>query len=135
MPVDDIAERLREVELEVGSRRAEHQIDPTLDRVAALVSLLGDPHRAFPIVHVTGTHGKAPTTPMMKSLLLEPGLRTGRFPSPHLVSMRERICVDGEPLSAERFIELYEEICRDVQLVEARPNARVRFLAGLTGLG
>ena len=88
--MDDIAERLREVELEIGSRRAEHQIDPTLDRVAALVSLLGDPHRAFPIVHVTGTNGKTSTTRMIESLLRERGLRTGRFTSPHLVSMRDR---------------------------------------------
>ena len=48
----DIGERLREVELEIGSRRAEHQIDPTLDRVAALVSLLGDPHRLLPLQFV-----------------------------------------------------------------------------------
>ena len=73
--VDDIEARLREVELEIGSRRAEHQIDPTLDRVAELVSLLGDPHRAFPVVHVTGTNGKTSTTRMTESLLRERGLR------------------------------------------------------------
>src|ERR1700759_2747828 len=134
MPVDDIAQRLREVELEIGSRRAEHQIDPTLDRVAALVSLLGDPHRAFPIVHVTGTNGKTSTTRMIESLLRERGLRTGRFTSPHLVSMRERICVDGEPLSAERFIELYEEIAPYVQLVDAQQPARMSFFEVLTGM-
>ena len=94
----DIEERLREVELEVGSRRAEHQISPTLDRVAALVTLLGDPHRAYPVVHVTGTNGKTSTTRMIETLLRERGLRTGRFTSPHLVSMRERIAVDGVPL-------------------------------------
>src|SRR3984885_6304215 len=134
MPVDDIAERLREVELEIGSRRAEHQIDPTLDRIAALVSLLGDPHRAFPIVHVTGTNGKTSTTRMIESLLRERGLRTGRFTSPHLVSMRERICVDGEPLSAERFIELYEEISPYVQLVDEQQPAKLSFFEVLTGM-
>ena len=134
MPVDDIAERLREVELEIGSRRAEHQIDPTLDRVAALVSLLGDPHRAFPVVHVTGTNGKTSTTRMIESLLRERGLRTGRFTSPHLVSMRERICVDGEPLSAERFIELYEEIAPYVQLVDDQQPAPMSFFEVLTGM-
>ena len=130
----DIAERLREVELEIGSRRAEHQIDPTLDRVAALVSLLGDPHRAFPIVHVTGTNGKTSTTRMIESLLRERGLRTGRFTSPHLVSMRERICVDGEPLSAERFVELYEEIKPYVQLVDDQQPAKMSFFEVLTGM-
>jgi folylpolyglutamate synthase/dihydropteroate synthase len=132
--VDEIAKRLREVELDIGSRRAEHQIDPTLDRVAALVSLLGDPQRAFQVVHVTGTNGKTSTTRMIESLLRERGLRTGRFTSPHLVSMRERICVDGEPLSAERFIELYEEILPYVQLVDEQQPARLSFFEVLTGM-
>src|SRR6202012_3813989 len=134
MPVDDIAQRLREVELEIGSRRAEHQIDPTLDRVAALVGLLGDPQRAYPVVHVTGTNGKTSTTRMIETLLRERGLRTGRFTSPHLVSMRERICVDGVPLPAERFIELYEEIAPYVQLVDDQQPARMSFFEVLTGM-
>jgi dihydrofolate synthase/folylpolyglutamate synthase len=132
--VADITDRLREVELEIGSRRAEHQIDPTLDRVAALVSLLGDPQRAFQIIHVTGTNGKTSTTRMTESLLRERGLRTGRFTSPHLVSMRERICVDGEPLSAERFIELYEEISPYVELVDQQQPAKMSFFEVLTGM-
>jgi folylpolyglutamate synthase/dihydropteroate synthase len=130
----DIGERLRAVELEIGSRRAEHQIDPALDRVAALVSLLGDPHRAFPVIHVTGTNGKTSTTRMTETLLRERGLRTGRFTSPHLVSMRERICVDGEPLPAERFIELYEEISPYVQLVDDQQPTRLSFFEILTGM-
>jgi folylpolyglutamate synthase/dihydropteroate synthase len=132
--VDDIADRLREVELEIGSRRAEHQIDPTLDRIAALVSLLGDPQRAFPVVHVTGTNGKTSTTRMIEALLRERGLRTGRFTSPHLVSMRERICVDGVPLPPERFVELWEEISPYVQLVDDQQPARLSFFEILTGM-
>ena len=130
----DIAERLREVELEIAARRPEHQISPTLDRIALLVSLLGDPHRAFPVVHVTGTNGKTSMTRMIDSLLRERGLRTGRFTSPHLVSMRERICVDGVPLSAERFIELYDEILPYVQLVDDREPASLSFFEVLTGM-
>ena len=130
----DIADQLREVELAIGSRRAEHQIDPTLDRVAALVSLLGDPHRAFPIIHITGTNGKTSTARMIEALLRERGLRTGRFTSPHLVSMRERISIDGQPLSAERFIELYEEIAPYVQLVDEQQPAKLSFFEVLTGM-
>ena len=126
--------RLREVELEIGSRRAEHQIDPTLDRIAALVSVLGDPHRAFPVVHVTGTNGKTSTTRMIESLLRERGLRTGRFTSPHLVSMRERICVDGEPLSAARFIEAYDEIRPYLQLVDDSHPVRLSFFEVFVGM-
>ena len=132
--MDDTADQLREVELEIGSRRAEHQIDPTLDRISALVSLLGDPQHAFPVIHVTGTNGKTSTTRMIDSLLRERGLRTGRFTSPHLVSMRERICVDGVPLSAERFIELYEEISPYVQLVDDQQSAPLSFFEILTGM-
>jgi dihydrofolate synthase/folylpolyglutamate synthase len=130
----DIEERLREIELEVGSRRAEHQISPTLDRVAALVALLGDPQHAYPVVHVTGTNGKTSTTRMIETLLRERGLRTGRFTSPHLVSMRERIAVDGVPVSAERFIELYEEIAPYVQLVDDQQPAPMSFFEILTGM-
>jgi folylpolyglutamate synthase/dihydropteroate synthase len=130
----DIEARLREVELEIGSRRAEHQISPTLDRVAALVSLLGDPQRAYPVVHVTGTNGKTSTTRMIETLLRERGLRTGRFTSPHLVSMRERIAVDGVPLDAERFIELYDEIKPYVQLVDDQQPAPMSFFEVLTGM-
>jgi len=132
--VEDIAARLREVELEIGSRRAEHQIDPTLDRVAALVDVLGDPHRAYPIIHITGTNGKTSTARMIESLLRERGLRTGRFTSPHLVSMRERISIDGQPLSAERFVELYKEILPYVRLVDDKQPARLSFFEVLTGM-
>ena len=130
----DIEARLREVELEIGSRRAEHQISPTLDRIEALVNLLGDPQRAYPVVHVTGTNGKTSTARMIETLLRECGLRTGRFTSPHLVSMRERICVDGEPLSAERFVELYEEISPYVELVDDQQPAPLSFFEVLTGM-
>jgi dihydrofolate synthase / folylpolyglutamate synthase len=127
-------ERLREVELEIAARRPEHQISPTLDRIAMLTSLLGDPHRAFPVIHVTGTNGKTSMTRMIDALLRERGLRTGRFTSPHLVSMRERICVDGVPLSAERFVELYDEIEPYVQMVDDRQPAPLSFFEVLTGM-
>jgi len=130
----DIAERLREVELEIASRRPEHNIDPTLDRIAALTSLLGDPQRTFQVVHVAGTNGKTSTTRMTESLLRERGLRTGRFTSPHLVSMRERICVDGVPVSAERFIELYDELLPYIQLVDEQQPAKLSFFEVLTAM-
>ena len=134
MTVDDIEDRLRETELEIYARRPEHQISPTLDRIAMLASLLGDPHRAFPVIHVTGTNGKTSMTRMIDSLLRERGLRTGRFTSPHLVSARERIAVDGVPLSAERFVELYDEILPYVQMVDDQQPAPLSFFEVLTGM-
>ncbi len=101
-----------------------------------VVSLLGDPHRAFPVVHVTGTNGKTSTTRMIESLLRERGLRTGRFTSPHLVSMRERICVDGEPLSPERFIELRygNGAFTSSWCTTVLPPAKMSFFEVLTGM-
>ena len=132
--MDDISERLRETELEIYARRPEHQISPTLDRIGMLVSLLGDPHRAFPTIHVTGTNGKTSMSRMIDSLLRERGLRTGRFTSPHLVSARERIAIDGVPVSAERFVELYDEILPYVQMVDDRQPAPLSFFEVLTGM-
>ena len=132
--MEDIEDRLREVELEIAARRPEHQVSPTLDRIAMLVSLLGDPQRAFPVIHVTGTNGKTSMTRMIDTLLRERGLRTGRFTSPHLVSMRERIAVDGVPLPAERFVELYDEIEPYVQLVDSKQSAALSFFEVLTGM-
>src|SRR3984957_18458388 len=134
MAVEDIGEQVHEVKLEIGSGRAENQIDPTLHRIEALTSLLGDPQRAFQVIHVTGTNGKTSTTRMIESLLRERGLRTGCFTSPHLVSMRERICVDGRPLAAERFIELYQEISPYVQLVDDQQSAKMSSFEVLTGM-
>ncbi|MBO0822128.1 MAG: dihydrofolate synthase, partial [Nocardiopsaceae bacterium] len=99
-----------------------------------LASFLGDPHRAFPVIHVTGTNGKTSMARMIDSLLRERGLRTGRFTSPHLVSVRERIAIDGLPLSPERFVELYDEILPYVQLVDDRQPAQLSFFEVLTGM-
>ena len=130
----DIEERLYEVELEIIARRPEHQIAPTLDRIAMLTSMLGDPQRAFQVIHVTGTNGKTSMTRMIDSLLRERGLRTGRFTSPHLVSMRERICIDGTPLDAERFVEVYEELLPYLQLTDDRQPVPLSFFEVLTGM-
>ena len=132
--MDDIEERLREIEREIFARRPEHRIDPTLDRMAMLVSLLGDPQRAYPVIHVAGTNGKTSMTRMIDSLLRERGLRTGRFTSPHLISVRERISVDGMPLPAERFVELYDEISPYVQMVDDRQPVPLSFFEILTGM-
>jgi len=125
---------LREVEREIVSRRPESSIEPTLDRIATLVDLLGDPHRAFPVIHITGTNGKTSTARMIDALLRERGLRTGRFTSPHLVSMRERICIDGQPLDPEHFVTLYTEILPYIQLTDERHGVPLSFFEVLTGM-
>jgi dihydrofolate synthase/folylpolyglutamate synthase len=71
---------------------------------------------------------------MIDALLRGRGLRTGRFTSPHLVSIRERICVDGAPVSPERFVEAYEEILPYVGLVDDRHPVAMSFFEVLTGM-
>jgi dihydrofolate synthase / folylpolyglutamate synthase len=130
--IDDAT--LHEVEREIVSRRPESSIEPTLGRIATLVSLLGDPQRAFPIIHITGTNGKTSTARMIDALLRERGLRTGRFTSPHLISMRERICIDGEPLDPDRFVALYQEILPYAALTDERHGVPLSFFEVLTGM-
>jgi len=125
---------MREVEQEIISRRPEHSVDLALDRMADLVRLLGDPQRACPVIHITGTNGKTSTARMTDALLRGRGLRTGRFTSPHLVSIRERICVDGAPVSPERFVEAYEEILPFVAMVDERHPVSMSFFEVLTGM-
>ena len=91
---------MRAVEALILDRTPEHDIDPTLDRIRELLDLLGSPQAAAPVVHVAGTNGKTSTTRMIDALLREFGLRTGRFTSPHLHSMAERIAFDGRPIDA-----------------------------------
>ncbi|MEU2350065.1 folylpolyglutamate synthase/dihydrofolate synthase family protein [Modestobacter sp. NPDC049651] len=109
---------LARVEQELLARWPENRLEPSLTRINALVDLLGSPHRAFPVVHVTGTNGKTTTARMVDELLRGFGLRVGRFTSPHLETVRERIVIDGEPISAERFVETYDDIAPYVQMVD-----------------
>ena len=130
----DYEARLRQVEREIFARRPEHSIEPSLDRITELTTLLGDPQRAYPVIHITGTNGKTSTARMTETLLRARGLRTGLFTSPHLTSIRERICVDGEPLSAERFVGAYEELLPYLGLVDQSQPVPLSFFEVLTAM-
>jgi dihydrofolate synthase / folylpolyglutamate synthase len=132
--VTDYEARLHEVEADIFARRPEHSIEPSLDRITALTTLLGDPQRTYPVIHITGTNGKTSTARMTETLLRARGLRTGLFTSPHLTSVRERICVDGEPLSAERFVSAYEELLPYLELVDQSQQVRLSFFEVLTAM-
>lgn len=101
-----------DVEKALYARLPEHKsaANPNLGRMRRLVDLMGQPQHAAPVIHITGTNGKTSTTRMVDSLLLAFGLRTGRHTSPHLAEIRERICLSGEPISKERFVEVYQEV-------------------------
>lgn len=107
----------------IMARNPEHDFEPTLDRVTQVLDLLGNPQHAFRSVHITGTNGKTSTARMVESLVAEHGLRTGRFTSPHLASVTERITIDGEPVSARRFVEVYEDVIPYIEMVDASSQA------------
>jgi dihydrofolate synthase / folylpolyglutamate synthase len=107
-----------EIVAALTSRWPEHRVAPSLGRIRALTELLGDPQRTYPVIHLTGTNGKGSTAAMIESLLRADGLRTGRFTSPHVMSVTERITIDGEPISDERFDDLWREIEPYVVLVD-----------------
>jgi folylpolyglutamate synthase/dihydrofolate synthase len=132
--VTDPQARLQQAEREILSRRPEHSIEPSLDRIRALTALLGDPQRTYPVIHITGTNGKTSTARMIETLLRARGLRTGLFTSPHLSSIRERISVDGEPLSAERFADAYDEVLPYLSLVDESQPAALSFFEVLTAM-
>jgi dihydrofolate synthase/folylpolyglutamate synthase len=118
---------LARVEQALLSRWPENRLEPSLTRISALVDLLGSPQRAFPVVQVTGTNGKTTTARMIDELLRGFGLRVGRFTSPHLEELRERIVLDGEPLPADRFVEVFDDVAPYVQLVDAGSDVPMSF--------
>ena len=77
-----------------------------LARMEALLAELGDPHRACPVIHVGGTKGKGTTAALIASCLQQQGYRTGLHTSPHLVSVCERMRVDGQPVAESEFCRL-----------------------------
>ena len=109
-PSPDTVTTYAEAERALLARWPESRLEPSLDRIAALTELLGEPQRSYPVIHLTGTNGKTSTSRMIDTLIRATGLRTGRFTSPHVESMTERISVDGEPLTEEQFLEAYQDV-------------------------
>ena len=103
-------------------------------RIEALLDLLGSPQRAYPSIHVTGTNGKTSTARMIDSLLRAHGLRTGRYTSPHLQTVRERISVDGEPISEEAFVRVYREVAPLAALVDKQYDEPLTYFDMTTAL-
>jgi dihydrofolate synthase / folylpolyglutamate synthase len=115
-------------------RWPETKLDPTLERIAMLCDLLGQPQRNFPVVHLTGTNGKTSTARMVDDLIRALGLRTGRFTSPHVESITERITIDGVPVSDERFVELYHEVAPYAAVVDRTAAHPMSFFEVISGM-
>ena len=114
---------VKDVEQALLARIPEHQLRPRLEPTARAAALLGDPQKLYRIIHITGTNGKTSTTRMIERLLREHSLRTGRFTSPHLTKLNERIAIDGESVSDEIMVEIWNDIEPILGLVDAELDA------------
>jgi dihydrofolate synthase/folylpolyglutamate synthase len=95
---------------------------PTLERIAELAALLGSPHTAYPVVHVTGTNGKTSTARMAAALLAARGLSVGLVTSPHLARVNERLSWNGDPVADGVLDGLLDSIRRVEPLMTAPPS-------------
>ena len=90
-----------------------------LERTRLLLGELGNPHLAFPVIHIAGTNGKGSAVATAEALLRGRGLRVARYTSPHLVDFRERIVVNGEPITAQQVVAFIDEWTRAVERLGA----------------
>ncbi|ASN52131.1 folylpolyglutamate synthase/dihydrofolate synthase family protein [Sinomonas sp. R1AF57] len=130
---------VEEVYAELLSRAPENKMEPRLAPLFRAMDVLGEPNRAFPIIHVTGTNGKTSTARMIEAGLRAHGLRTGRYTSPHLSSVTERISVDGAPVQDATFVRIWNEISPYLAIVDAELVAagqpRLTYFECVTILG
>lgn len=133
------ASKAREVEADLLTRIPENKLRPRLEPTRRAVELLGNPQHLYRVIHITGTNGKTSTTRMIERILREMGLRTGRFTSPHLVRMNERMALDGVAISDERMYTVWQDIKPILEIVDAQLEAegdtKLTFFEALAVLG
>lgn len=129
-----LAETFAEVEDALLSRWPETRLEPSLDRIQAFTELLGQPQHSFRSIHLTGTNGKTSTSRMIETLLRALDLRTGRFTSPHLERMSERISIDGEPLDDEAFVRAFNDVAPYTHLVDAEQEHPLSFFETIVAM-
>jgi dihydrofolate synthase/folylpolyglutamate synthase len=103
-------------------------------KIRDLMDVLGSPQRSYPAIHLTGTNGKTSTARMIDALLRAHGLHTGRYTSPHLETVRERISLDGEPISEERFVDTYRDVAPLADLIDARNSEPLTYFDMTTAM-
>jgi dihydrofolate synthase/folylpolyglutamate synthase len=101
-----------------------------MERMHALLGLLGDPHKRFPALLVAGTKGKGSTVAMLASCLRAAGYRTGRYTSPHLLNWRERTWVDGAPITTGQVLRLAHPLRKAVELLPRNLGQPTTFEVG-----
>ena len=95
-----------------------------LARVRRLLAIIGNPHHEFPVVHVAGTKGKGSTVAMLAAVLQAGGHRVGRYLSPHVDAIEERICVGGRPISAADLVRAFNVVIPGVEEMDRAASRR-----------
>jgi len=95
-----------------------------LARVRRLLAAVGNPHHRFPVVHVAGTKGKGSTVAMLAEVLRAAGYRVGRYMSPHVDRLEERICVGGRPIPAAALVRAFAEVMPAVERMDRAASRR-----------
>lgn len=133
-----MSERSQDIYRELLARAPENAIEPDLDRMRLIADLTGSPQNAQPIIHLTGTNGKTSTSRIIERILREMNLRTGRYTSPHLTDVRERIAIDGAPISHEKFAEVWDDLQPYLAMVDERSQSdggpRMTYFEALTAM-
>lgn len=129
-----LAAQVAAVEQALLDRWPESRIAPDLMRIGRLMQLLGDPQHAYPVIHIAGTNGKTSTSRMIDSLLSEFGLRVGRYTSPHLQSMTERITLEGLAIEPQRLVDTYYDIAPYLAIVDGELDVPLTFFETLTAM-
>ena len=129
-----LPERVAATEKALLARWPDTLVDPSLDRITALLDRLGNPQRDVTAIHVTGTNGKTTTARMIDGVLRASGRRTGRFSGPHLRSVRERIVIDGTPIDETELVTLHETVLPDVEAVDRESETPLSFFEVVTAM-
>ena len=127
-------EVIKIIETALMKRWPESKIEPSLDRISALVDALGSPQLSYPTVHIGGTNGKTSTSRMVDALFSELDYRTGRFTSPHLESFLERISIKGEAIAPADLIATYNDIALYLDLIDSRSDVPISYFEALTAM-
>ena len=139
MPTNHDAAEFEAVQRALLARWPEHRIAPDLARIEMLCDLLASPQLTSPVIHVAGTNGKTSVARIIETLLRTMGLRTGLMTSPALRDLTERIEIDGEPVSTQRFVDVYRQVEPYVEMVDSASVSEggppMTMFEVITGLG
>lgn len=115
-PVDQYS--VASIYAEMLARAPENDMRPRVEPMRLAMDVLGEPQKSAKVIHLAGTNGKTSTARMIEAGLLAHDLRVGRYSSPHLGKVTERIAVDGRPVDDETFVRIWDEIRPHIRMVD-----------------